>query len=74
MALTSIWCCVLQRHITRVSNVENEVVAVVCPEVDVPRGACRLKTIALRGGFVSDLLRLDDANPIETSAPRCPLA
>jgi hypothetical protein len=74
MALTSIWCCVLQRHITRVTNVEDEIVSVVCPEFQAPTGICRLKTSALQGGLLSDLLRRGDENSLENPAPRCTLA
>ena len=74
MALNSIWCCVLQRYVTRVTNIETEIVAIICPEVDVPTGTCSLKTLAMRGGFLTDLRRSDCANPIEKSALRCPFA
>jgi hypothetical protein len=74
MALTSIWCCALQRSVTRVTNLEDEVVAVICPEVDAPTGICRLKTSELRGGVLADLLRRGDENPMDNPAPRCTIA
>jgi hypothetical protein len=48
MALTTIWCCLLQRDVLRVSNREDEIVAVVCPDYQVTTGLCHLKTTALR--------------------------
>jgi hypothetical protein len=57
-----------------VTDLENEVVVVICPEVDAPTGICRLKTNELRDGLLGDLLRRGDENPMENPAPRCTLA
>ena len=57
MSLTSLWCCALQRSVTRVTSVGGEVVAVICPEVEEATGVCRLKSSALRDGVLADLLR-----------------
>jgi hypothetical protein len=74
MALTSTWCCVLQKNVTRVTNLEGEIVSVVCSEFEVPTGICRLKKSAFQGGLLSELLRRADENAIENPEPRCTLA
>ena len=74
MSLTSLWCCALQRSVTRVTNVGGEVVAVICPEVEEATGACRLKTSALRDGMLADLLRKGDETLTEKPPPRCTIA
>jgi hypothetical protein len=74
MALTSSWCCVLQKNVTRVTNLEGEIVSVVCPEFEVPTGICRLKKSAFQGGLLSEFLRHADENAIENPEPRCTLA
>ena len=74
MALTSSWCCVLQSNVTRVTDLEGEVVSVICPEFEAPTGTCRLKRSAFQDGLLSELLRRADENPIEHPAARCTLA
>ena len=74
MSLTSLWCCALQRSVTRVTNVGGEVVAVICPEVEEATGVCRLKTSALRDGVLADLLRQGDETLSEKPPPRCTIA
>ena len=74
MSLTSLWCCALQRSVTRVTNVGGEVVAVICPEVEEATGVCRLKTSALRDGVLADLLRQGDETLAEKPPPRCTIA
>ena len=74
MALTSIWCCVLQRNVTRVTNLADEIVSVICPEFEASTGICHLKQSAFQGGLLSELLRRADENPLDNPAPRCTLA
>jgi hypothetical protein len=73
-ALTSSWCCVLQKNVTRVTNLEGEIVSVICPEFQVSTGICRLKEHAFQDGLLSELLRRVDENAIENPEPRCMLA
>ena len=74
MTLTSSWCCVLQSNVTRVTDLEGEVVSVVCREFEAPTGTCRLKRGAFQGGLLSELFRPADENLIENPAVRCTLA
>jgi hypothetical protein len=74
MALTTNWCCVLQRNVTRVTNLEGEIVSVICPEFQASTGICCLKQHAFQGGPLFWLFRRADGNPIENPAPRCTLA
>jgi hypothetical protein len=57
-----------------VTNLEGEIVSVICPEFQASTGICRLKEHAFQGGLLSELLRRADENPIENPAPRCTLA
>jgi hypothetical protein len=72
--LHTLWCCLRQRHVTRVSNMEQEVVAVACPDFELSTAVCELKTNAI-GEEV--LLAFDDAarrRPASGRPVRCTLA
>ena len=56
------------------TNLEDEIVSVVCPEFDVPTDICRLKKKAFQAGVLSELFGRAGENPIENPTPRCPLA
>ena len=56
MATASIRCLVLGAHVTRVTDLEGNVTRIICPEYVASTGACGLKTSALEGGPLSQLI------------------
>jgi hypothetical protein len=73
MALTTIWCCLLRRDVVRVTNLEDDVVAVVCPDFQISTGVCSLKTSALREERLLAFQGRGQRNTIGPEA-RCKLA
>jgi len=57
-----------------VTNLEDEIVSVICPEFEAPTGISHLKQSAFKGGLLSELLRRVDEDPLDIPAPRCTLA
>jgi len=53
MALTSIWCCALQDHVTRVTTLRGDIVCVVCSEHEAESGVCAVKTRTYQRGLVA---------------------
>ena len=56
MAFKSVWCPVLQTHVTCVADLGGAIVKVVCIERDERTNACRLKEAAIQAGPLSKLL------------------
>ena len=73
MAITSVRCPVLGASVTRVTDLEDEVTAIICPEYEEPIGICRLKKNALEGGPLSQLLERVSEDRLETRTTRCNL-
>jgi len=73
MAITSIHCPVLGAHISRVTNFEDRVTGIICPEYDHSSGFCRLKNRALEGGPLSRLLERVSEGTLESRSTRCDL-
>jgi hypothetical protein len=57
-----------------VTNREDQIVSVICPEFEAPTGICHLKQSAFQDGLLSDLFGRADDNPLDNPAPRCTLA
>jgi hypothetical protein len=74
MALITNYCCVLQGNVTRVIDIDGEVVSVICPEFETQRGICHVKESAFQGGMLSELFRRADGTPLDNPVPRCTLA
>ena len=73
MPLTTMWCCLREANVTRATNRDNEVVAIVCPELQTTAGTCQLRANAVRSGFFLDLLRWEDGQPVDVPQPGCRL-
>jgi hypothetical protein len=56
MAMISVRCPVLAAHVTQVTDLEGTIVTIICPEYDGATGSCRMKTAALAGGPLAQLL------------------
>ena len=73
MAITSVWCCVLQAAVTRVTDLEGEIVCVICSELETAMN-CRVKAIALQRGPLSQLFDSTTENTTPSPKSRCSIA
>jgi hypothetical protein len=73
MAITSVHCPVLHATVKRVTDLEGEVVSIICPEYDEPNRACRLKKGAFQGGRLAQLLERADEGTLDRRTTRCDL-
>jgi hypothetical protein len=73
MAIASIRCPILGARVTRVTDLEGAVARIICVAYDHPTGTCRLKTKALTGGPLTQLLERAAENTLHTRDPRCAL-
>ena len=71
MAFHTVRCPVLGAHVTRVTDLEGAVTRIICPEYDFQGGGCRLKTSALAGGPLGQLLERVAEDTLETPGTRC---
>ena len=74
MPLHTAWCCLRQRDVIRVSNLDREIVAVACPDFQLSTAVCELKTNAIGE---EALLALDEPprrRPPDCGPVRCTLA
>ena len=74
MALTTIWCCLLRRDVVRVTNLEDDIVAIACPDFQVSTGVCSLKTSVLQEERLLAFQERGQRNPIDRPPVRCKLA
>ena len=74
MAITSVHCPVLHTTIRRVTDLEGEVVRVICSEYEQATRACRLKTTAKQGGRLAQLLERADEGTLDRRSTSCDLA
>ena len=73
MAIVSVRCAVLGANVTLVTDLEDEVTALICPEYEEPTGICRLKKNAGQGGPLSQLLERVSEDTLDTRTNRCNL-
>ena len=73
MAIVSVRCPVLGASVTRVTDLEGEVTALICPEYEQPTGICRLKKNVRQGGPLSQLLERVSEETLDTRTTRCSL-
>jgi hypothetical protein len=71
MALRSIWCPVLQRYVTRVTDPDGCVAAIFCSEFDRTTRTCRMKREALRCGAFAPLTTAQLDNAVADLLARC---
>jgi hypothetical protein len=74
MVLTTFWCCLLQRDVFRVTNLEDDGVAVVCPDFRASTGLCHLKTSALQEMRLLEFHGHGPQDLIDSPAARCRFA
>lgn len=70
MGMTSIRCAVLGADVNCVTDLEGTVLKIICDEYEED-GACRLKTSALRGGPLTQLLERVSEHTLDTHGTAC---
>jgi hypothetical protein len=71
MAVKTIRCHVLQLTISLVTDFEDNVMQVICPEYNTASGMCRLKQRASSGGPLSTFVARASADTLDNRAVRC---
>jgi hypothetical protein len=72
MGVTSIRCAVLGAEVGRVTDLEGNVVRIICDEYAAD-GTCRLKTSALQGGPLSQMLERLSEHTLDVRGTACSL-
>lgn len=73
MAIQSVFCHVSHGHVTAVTDLEGAITRLICPEYQALTGTCRLRTGALNGGPLSQLLERVDEDSLDERSTRCEL-
>ena len=75
MAIKTLYCHVLQSTISTVTDFEDNITRVICPEYDHPTRGCRLKQSASRGGPLSTFVARVAEDTLDQRTPgRCDYA
>ena len=64
MGIKTIWCPVLQTHVTCITDLEDRVVKVVCYEYEGATRTCRVKSEALKDCPLAQLLTQPTENSV----------
>jgi hypothetical protein len=73
MRMTSVRCPVSRADVVRVTDFEDVVTRLVCPEYDEEHATCRLKTREVSGGPLARLLERTRDGTLATHGVRCDL-
>jgi hypothetical protein len=73
MAIRTLTCPVLGAAVTQVTDLEDRIQSLICPEYDRATGECRLKTRATRGGPLAQLLERVAEHTLATRSTLCHL-
>ena len=73
MAITPVHCPVSGSTVTRITDLEDRTIKIICAEYEGPSGICRLKKEAQQGGRLSRLLVRVDEHTLETRDDKCVL-
>ena len=74
MSLQTIWCPVVGAHVSRTTNLEGEVLSVMCPDYENATGFCRRRTAVLKGGPLARLLDRTSEHTLADSTTQCIVA
>ena len=72
--IKSVWCPVMQAHVTCMMDLEGAVVRVVCNEYEDKTRTCRMRRRALAGGPLAQLLARVSENVLADRNVSCPIA
>jgi hypothetical protein len=72
MAIKSRHCHVARADVSLITDLEERVVRVICPDYEAS-GNCRLKQRALGGGLLSQLLERVSEDTLDSRTMRCDL-
>ena len=73
MAIESVWCSVLQAKVTRVTDLEGAVIAMVCPEYDDVTSLCRVKAATSQDGPLGRLVEQASEGTVGSTDAHCEL-
>jgi hypothetical protein len=73
MAIRSIRCPVLRRHVTEITDLEGAVTRVICAEYHDSDGTCRLKASVRESGPLGQLLERMSEDALATRSASCVL-
>jgi hypothetical protein len=73
MAIRSIRCPILGRHVTEVTDLEGTVTRVICAEYNDSNGTCGVKGSARESGPLGQLLERVSEDSLDTRSTRCVL-
>ena len=71
MAIKTMWCPVLQTHVTSVTDLDQRVIRVICYEFEEATRTCRVKRRALQGGPLAQLLMRASDNALADPLVSC---
>jgi hypothetical protein len=71
MAIKTIRCHVLQSTISMVTDFEDNITQVICPEYDNATGMCRAKKRASSGGPLSTFVARASEDTLDNRTVRC---
>jgi len=73
MGIASIRCPVLGAHVTELTDLEGNVVGIICAEYEASTGTCRLQKAALAGGPLATLLERTSEDTLNVRGTLCVL-
>ena len=72
LAMKTIQCHVIRRNVTVVTDLDDTVTLVICPEYVEPTGMCRMRRAPESGGPLSQLVgRVREAASLAAPCTRC---
>jgi hypothetical protein len=74
MGTKTIWCPVLQIHVTCITDLEDRVVRVICYEYEEATGTCRMKREVTKGGPLSQLVSRVSCSSVTPRTLGCAIA
>jgi hypothetical protein len=74
LAINQTWCHVLGTQVTCVSDLEDNIVQVICPHYDDATRGCRVRAAVLTGGPLAQLLERVSENTLASHDRGCVLA
>lgn len=74
MPITLTWCHVLGATVTRVTDLEGNLVQLICPHYEETSQCCSVRADALTGGPLAQLLERVAEDTLASHGRRCPLA
>jgi hypothetical protein len=71
MAIQSAWCPVCKNTIMKVTSLEGEITAVICPEFESATKTCRMRKATAFGGPLAQLLERVSEDTLSHRGEQC---